>query len=244
MMKFKEKLLLIKKINPIFILAFLCFISVILLFFTATIFMEMVDEKGKNFKISGIVIPQKDKINFDVVRLKGNELTKKQQDEFIKLLIKEYIINRYSVNGSKFQMEKNLGIYNSIDNLNTPNGVLLKLPALPIGAKQFFWHPSYNNFKIGADGELKEIKDLMEKGVTRTVQIITEPTKNADWWSVKVKFIYKDKGIYKRKDVKTEIYQIDLFLLPFGIRNKVLFKSKPSTIFAFQIEHIKKTILK
>ena len=243
-MKFKEKLLLAKKINPIFILAFLCFLSVILLFFTATIFMEMVDEKGKNFKISGIVIPQKDKINFDVVRLKGNELTKKQQDEFIKLLIKEYIINRYSVNGSKYQMEKNLGIYNSLDNLNTPNGVLLKLPSLPIGAKQFFWHPSYNNFKTGENGELKEIKDLMEKGITRTAQILTEPVKNGDWWSVKVKFIYRDKGVYNRKNAKIETYQIDLFLLPFGLRGRVPFITKPSTIFVFQIEHIKKAILK
>lgn len=244
MIKIKEKLHLIKKINPIFILEILCFLSVLLLFFTANVFMEMVDENGKNFKISGIVVPERNKINFDVLPLKIKNLTKKQQDEFIKLLIKEYIINRYSVNGSKFQMEKNLGIYNSLENLNSSNGILLKLPAYPIMARQFYWRPSYDSFKNDKDGELKEIKDLMEKGTTRTVEILTEPVKNADWWTVKVKFIYKDKGIYKRKDAKVQIYQIDLFVLPFGLRPVVPFVSKPSTAFVFQIEHIKKTVLK
>ncbi len=243
MIKIKEKLLLNKK-HTIPILLVLCFLSVLFLFFTANVFMEMVDENSKNFKLSGIIVPEKNKINFDVLPLKVQDLTKKQQDEFIKLLIKEYIINRYSVNGLKFQMEKNLGIYNSTDNLNSANGILLKLPAFPVLSKQFYWMPSYDNFKNNKDGELKEIQDLMEKGITRTVEILTEPVKNRDWWTVKVKFIYKDKGIYKRKDAKTEIYQIDLFILPFGLRGKVPFPSKPSTIFVFQIEHIKKTILK
>lgn len=244
MIKIKEKFLLNKNINPVFVLAILCFLSVLLLFFTSTVFMEMLDENGKNFKISGIVIPQKNKINFDVLPLKIKDLNKKQQDEFIKLLIKEYITNRYSVNGSKFQMEKNLGIYNSLDNLNTPNGILLKLPAFPIRAKQFFWHPSYANFKDEKDGELKEIKDLMEKGVTRTIDILTEPVKNGDWWNVKVNFIYRDKGVYHKKNARIETYQIDLFILPFGLRGNVPFITKPSTIFVFQIEHIKKTSLK
>ena len=244
MMKIKEKLLFNKTFNPIYVLLGLCFISVIFLFFTANVFMEMLDENGKYFKISGIVVPQKDKINFDVLPLKIKNLTKKQQDEFIKLLIKEYIINRYSVNGSKFQMEKNLGIYNNLENLNTENGILLKLPAFPVSSNQFYWYPSYNNFKTGNDGELKEIKDLMEQGITRTVEILTEPTKNTDWWTTKVKFIYKDKSVYQRSEAKSEIYQIDLFILPFGIRNNVPFITKPSTIFVFQIEHIKKAILK
>lgn len=244
MIKIKEKFLLNKNINPIFILAFLCFLSVLLLFFTSTVFMEMLDETNKNFKISGIVIPQKDKIDFDVAPIKTQYLSQKQQDEFIKLLIKEYITNRYSVNGSKFQMEKNLGIYNNLDNLNSQNGILLKLPAFPVNTKKIAWYPSYNNFRTEKDGELKEIKNLMEKGVTRTVDFVTEPVKNGDWWSVKVNFIYRDKGIYSRRNARIETYQIDLFILPFGLRVNVPFITKPSSVFVFQIEHIKKAILK
>ncbi len=231
--------------TPLWILGFLCFISSIVLLYSASVFFNYLEED--NFKIQSLIIKNQNETdnNFSIIPLERQALGKKAKirNDFMKKLIVEYLINRYTVNNSKILMENNLGLESDIKDFN--HGWLLKRPSI-LGFKADGSPDitnAYSHFINKSDGELQEIKDLMKNNITRTVEIIDMPQKKGDWWTTKVKFIYKTASIFNRKDAKTELYEIALHAVLKTVDKKLINKKQPSSIFAFLVYNIQKTKL-
>lgn len=231
-------------IYEIWIIVSLCFISIITACLASFVYFNKFDKE--NFNVSGFVIPSfvDTKNAFEIMPLNSGAGSSKQRDEFRRQLIKEYIVNRYTVNGSTFIMEQNLG-FQSLNNPVDKNGSLLKNPGF-IGFERDgtpVWRNAYTNFVNGNDGELAEINALLKEGTTRSVRILTEPVKSRDWWITKVEFIYKTPTTLSLSDARKELYQIAISSKLIGIDTARFNGKDASSIFGFNVDYIQKTRL-
>lgn len=229
-------------IVPLWILTFLCFISLCITLYISLVFSDNLESNV--FDIEALVIPQITSTNENIrfVPLKSEASSKEEVVMFQKNFIKEYIVNRYTVIDSDSLMNQNL----ALNDLSSPpfskNGYLLKSPSY-IGANN--WYDAYLNFMNGKDGELQEIQDLMKSNTTRSVRILSEPRKEGDWWVIDVEFIYKTPITYSFKDAKKEKYEIRINIDAMGILNvsSVPSYAPPSSLFKILVKYIQKTRL-
>lgn len=228
-------------------IAIVCFASLSVLLISAFSLYDKISNDDL-FKINSLVIPDYSQtddgfrvmpINYEA--LKNNE---HERDEFLKMLVKQYIVNRYTVNGRPQFMEENLGL-NNLGNIGAGlvYGAKIKRPAIrgrnERGEVEF--EDSYKDFLSGRDGERDEINNLLRDGTTRTVRIISEPKKVGDWMVTDVEFIYKTPTTYSLKDAKKEIYQISMVCRFAGLDFANMVRYDASSIFVFIVEYINKT---
>ena len=224
----------------LWIIAFFCLVSVLISLFVSFVFSDNLSED--KFVIEGIMIPNVSNTedNMQIIALTNQTTTSKEKNELLKNFLKEYIVNRYTVSGSAYEMQNNLGL----QDLNSlSSGFMLKYPSYRgIKNNEILWTDAYENFKNGKDGELAEINELMKNNTTRSVRILGEPKKNGDWWSVPVEFIYKTPINYSVENTRREKYQIDLDIIAAGFRDIKSIKQGPaSSIIKIYVMYIKKT---
>ncbi len=229
----------------LWVLVILCFISITLGLFISLVFSDNLD--SNKFNIEGIIVPEIKSTNkaINFIALKNNSITQANRTMFLQNMIKEYIVNRYTVVGSNYVMNKNLGL-NKLDSSSLVYGYILKVPSSKGYNKegQKVWTDAYLNFLNKKDGELEEIKKLMKENTTRSVRILSLPKKEGDWWITDVEFIYKTPITYSFSEAKKEKYQIKMDiniydLLPLNITTKL----PASSIFKTQIKYLQKTKL-
>ena len=102
--------------------------------------------ESTNFKLNPIIISNFDnsKELFEITPLKSKVFSKLQIEDFTKKLIMEYITVRYTVNGSKYMMLRDLGINDK--NENSIYASILKLPSYNLSTGEYN-NQAYQSFK-------------------------------------------------------------------------------------------------
>ena len=228
----------------IWVLAFICLIGFAILLLVSFSLYDNVFDK-KNFSLSALLIPdyKNSSDEFRVTPINYDTLSnKKDRNEFKKMLVKQYIVNRYTVNGRNEIMDKNLGL-NSLGNIDVrTGGVRLKRPSIKSIAEngQIIFDEAYNNFMTGRDGEIKEIEQLIQENTTRSVRIVNEPRQDGDWIVTTVEFIYRTPTTYSFSDAKKELYQIRMYCDFTGLNVQNFIQQDASSVFRFRVWQIKK----
>jgi hypothetical protein len=177
---------------------------------------------------------------FKTLQMHDIIISEKQKDEFTKKLIKEYIVERFSISLVTDLMERKFSFAPS----NTIN--------LPISISKILYMSIYstqNSFGISREwtkfnsGDKREIQGIIKQGMTRSVQILEEPRKNKDVWTTKVKFIYKTFDADRRNSSLEEVYSINTWAY-FGnaVNNFRNFRTAvyPSVAFKFYVDKLDK----
>ena len=116
--------------------------------------------ESTNFKLNPIIISNFDnsKELFEITPLKSKAFSKLQIEDFTKKLIMEYITVRYTVNGSKYMMLRDLGINDK--NENSIYASILKLPSYNLLTGEYN-NQAYQSFKNAKNNEYNEIIKLL-----------------------------------------------------------------------------------
>ena len=230
----------------VWIIAFVCFVSLSVLLITSFSLYDKVSD-GRRFTINALVIPDYSATDdgFKIIPINYEALSNNERDrnEFLRMLVKQYIVNRYTVSSRTEIMENNLGL-SSLGDVRTGlrYGSKLKRPAI-MGIdenNQPNFSLSYRDFISGKDGERDEINQLLRDGVTRSVRIISEPQKVDDWIVTDVEFIYRTPTTHSLSEARKEVYRIAVFCKLRGLDFENMAQYDASSIFAFNVLYINK----
>lgn len=153
---------------------------------------------------------------FHAVKLEnGIEDNALLKDMIIKRLLKEYVVQRYTIVPNAKHMQRIFGDFQEDKalkkNLNpsTISPVYLKnMKFVGYANKQY----DYSVFGMDdptkawlsfMDKDRVEMRDLFSKGVTRSVRILKEPYEDNDIWQLQIAFIYKGIEDFEKKRVET-----------------------------------------
>ena len=127
----------------VWILAFLCFISISITLYISLVFSDSLE--SKNFNIEALIIPQITDTNKNIsfIPLKSEASSKEEARMFQQNFIKEYIVNRYTVINSSSLMNQNLALNDLSSAPISRNGYLLKKPSY---ISENNWYDAYLNF--------------------------------------------------------------------------------------------------
>lgn len=200
--------------------------------------------ESTNFKLNPIIISNFDnsKELFEITPLKSKAFSKLQIEDFTKKLIMEYITVRYTVNGSKYMMLRDLGINDK--NENSIYASILKLPSYNLLTGEYN-NQAYQSFKNAKNNEYNEIIKLLNENTTRSVKITKEPYRYKDKWKTEVEFIYKTPSTNSLSEALKEHWEINMEIEPLQrFRNipsvKNIVNINPSSLFEFKINTFEK----
>ena len=176
---------------------------------------------------------------FTTTPMKKELFTKEEFETLTKQLIKEYIKTRYTITGSPYTMQIDLGIGDKED-IST-HASKLKLPSLTGNN----YNDTYKNFISGKNNDKEEITKLQNEKTTRSVRIIEEPYKYRDRWKTIVEFIYKTPTTNNLDEATRELWEINMEIDELtGFRNveraSPFLANNPSSLFGFKINWIEK----
>ena len=205
------------------VLALLSFtLSVFALFIGLTL-SERIDSSNHNVEPAPVAHIRESGQIVRISPLLSSAYSETEFEDFTRRLVVEYITMRYTINGSRFLMDRALGIYS--DEGGTPMKVLSRFDA-------------YDRFT--AD-EASGIIALMNAGVTRSVKVLEGPRRHADRWITKVEFIHRDPATLNLESARREYWEIHM-----EVEDVARFREMsptlsptilqyPSTIFGFRV---------
>ncbi|MDR2098965.1 MAG: hypothetical protein LBO78_02990 [Rickettsiales bacterium] len=134
----------------------------------------------------------------------------KRKDELMKKLISEYIVARYTVNGSEREMRRT-----SLSNTSLVALAGTKIDPL---TGQESYSAAYARFALSADGrnpgpEMAEILKYMSDGTTRSVAILSGPrlyVENENRWVTDVEFIIRTAATARLSEARRERWTIHM----------------------------------
>ena len=179
----------------------------------------------------------------------------KNRDDVIKKLIKEYLIERYTVilhkdlSARKFMPLNDTKAKKSIYISPRVSKVALTGIVRTADGKDSYTK-AYRDF-MTVDKE--EHDKLVASGTTRSVIFLSEPYKNPmneKEWIVRVKFVYKEPDTDSLKDAKQEIYNIRMNVVFGNVSYGLLLSPEamnyyyPSSVFLFTVGWLEKNLEK
>lgn len=229
-----------KEIN-IIMMIFISIVSMLISIYISLIIWDSLKEE--KFKLLPIIIGNNktSENRLEIIQMKKENINKEEFEELTKKLIKEYIKTRYSITGSKYTMQRDLGIGDKED--ITTNGSKLKLPGLNNIGNDY--NQSYKSFISGKNNDKEEIERLEKEKTTRSVIIKKEPYRYKDRWKTEVEFIYKSPTTNNMKEATRETWEINMEIEDLtGFRSvervKNFLKNNPSALFGFKVKWIER----
>lgn len=143
---------------------------------------------------------------FEIVHLSPDKIDPNDLEFYKKKLIEEYLSYRYQIINDKFYMQNILDL-NEKPTMDKYKDLLF----LPI--------PSGKLKNLMTQEFKKETMNLVNKGITRTIEIITPPYKRKDLWETRIKLIYRYPEDDEINEKLIEYYKIRIGI-DLGIKSK------------------------
>jgi hypothetical protein len=190
---------------------------------------------ASNFGVEPTIVPYSHESAraLRVSPLNSRAYSEAEFEDFTKKMLTEYVVRRYTVNGSEYLMERAFGLKK-----DSAGGVPMKVLSSA---------DAYAKFK---EDEAPGVLALMSAKTTRAVRILGEPQRHPDGqWIVRAEFVYREPstdgvGDARREywDIRMEIDEVRKFrefstaLLEFG---PTLYEF-PSLVFGFRVNWLGK----
>jgi hypothetical protein len=209
--------------------SFGCLALLLAALFVAMTFEEAFDSNS----ISPLPVPEVTSTARDVstIPLRRGAFSEAEAEELTKKLIMEYIVVRYTVNGSTKLMNEALGLDGGVS--------FLELASVDFSTDRYF--AAFNEFKSGASGDVAEITKYMNDGYTRSVLIVDGPRRYADYWVTEAEFITRSPTTISAKDARRERFVFRMYVI--GPTFSAPFEYAviaPSALFGFKVQSIEK----